>query len=70
MKYFLVEANIDDLNYTVKGGMIDKLRRWIDMKPCKTNVMNTMLDIEITEDRTVRIFDNAIGNTKNMSIVL
>jgi hypothetical protein len=40
------------------------------MKACKTNVMNILLDTEIREDKTVRIFDNAIGNTKNMSIVL
>jgi hypothetical protein len=40
------------------------------MKACKTNVMNILLDTEITEDRTIRIFDNAISNTKNMSVVL
>jgi len=40
------------------------------MKPCKTNVMNTLFDTEITENRPTRIFDNAIGNKKNMSIVL
>ncbi|HRW35323.1 MAG TPA: hypothetical protein P5107_09745 [Thermotogota bacterium] len=40
------------------------------MKACKTNVMNTWIDTEINQDKTIRIFDNAIGNTKNMSIVL